>query len=132
MTNRNLAIFGAVTFMVLFFVQTDAIRQAAGVRQPCPSCNVPAAPSLHRLETYALLIFNELTYENHLRRAELVKQHPDLEPELRYREFVTAVANAKIGANLVKFRPLRAQFEDDFEALKTRYLAENPDAKLPE
>lgn len=132
MSNRALAIVGALAFMALFFVQTDAIRQAAGRPQSCPSLNAPNPPSLNRLEAYALLIANELAFRNQLEVAALSKAHPDLAPELRYKEFVDAVAQAKIGANLLKMRPLREQYKDDFEQLKARYVSEHPDTKFPE
>lgn len=132
MSNRVLAILGALAFMILFYAQTDAIRRAAGFHPACPTLNAPNPPSLHRLEAFTLQMVNELALRNELELAVLNTTHPDLVPELRYKQFVFAVAQMQNLGNLVLLRPLREQFKGDYEQLKARYLAERPGARVPE
>ena len=57
---------------------------------------------------------------------------PERAAEVRYLQFEAAIAQMHSGRGFLKFRPLRESFKEDFDALKTRYVAEHPDTPVPE
>jgi hypothetical protein len=132
MSNRALAILGFAVFMIVFLYEMEVLSNR-NFSSPM-SCHCPdhQPVSVARLETYLFMVQSELGLANALAAEALKTAHPERAAEVRYLQFESAIAQMHSGRGLLKFRPLRESFKADYEALKTRYVAEHPDTPVPE
>jgi hypothetical protein len=136
MSNRALAVVGFVIFTIVFIYEAEALKDGLGriafTNQSGPAVVTSPSPSVAALERYLFMVYSELSHANNLTAESLKKSHPELAPEIRYLEFTHLIPQIRSTRGFLKFRPLREAFKEDYEVLKTRYLAEHPGEEIPE